>query len=103
MFHDSKVNAVAARSPATGDFSALTAIEACHLLCLESAVLSMRFLDNTQRLWHSAATNKDAKDVSRTMAAFVNATYRDISRNADAVLAIWRRFVSDAVLPADSF
>jgi hypothetical protein len=33
------------------------------------------------------------------MAAFVNASYRDISQNAEAVLGIWRRFVHDALSP----
>jgi hypothetical protein len=81
---------VASRSPAIGDSSAVAGVEAFRLLCFESAVLSMKLLYNTQKLWLSAATNKDAKDVSRTMAAFVNATYRDISQSADAVLANWR-------------
>jgi hypothetical protein len=104
MFHDIKeIKTVASRSLAIGGSSAVDGVEAFRLLCLESAVLSMRLLDNTQRLWLGAATNKDAKDVSRAMAAFLNATYRDVSRNGDAVLAIWRGFVRDAVSPSDSF
>jgi hypothetical protein len=103
VFHNSKeMNANASKSPAIGVSSAIAAIDAFGSLCLEHAVLSKRLFDNTQKLWLSAATHKDAKDASRTMAAFVNASYRDISQNADAVLGIWRRFVRDALPPPDS-
>ncbi len=103
MFHDSEeMKAIATKPPAIGKSSAVAAIQAFRSLCLESAVLSKRLFDNTQKLWLSAATNKDAKDVGRTMAAFVNASYRDISQNAEAVLGIWRRFVRDAIPQPDS-
>ena len=45
----------------------------------------------------SAATNKDARDVSRTMSAFLNASYRDVGENAEAVSRIWRRYSRETV------
>ncbi len=58
----------------------------------ESLFLWDRMLDNTQHVLSRAATNKDAKDVSRAMSAFINASYRDVSQNAEAVSRIWRRY-----------
>jgi hypothetical protein len=63
----------------------------------ESLILWDRMLDNTQRMMFSAATNKDAKDVGRTMSAFLNASYRDVGQNAEAVSRIWRRYSREAV------
>ena len=54
-------------------------------------------LGNTQKMWLSAATHKDAKDVARATSAFVNASYRDIAENAVAVASIWRRFIHEAL------
>jgi hypothetical protein len=62
-----------------------------------SLILLDRMLDNTQHMLFSAATNKDAKDVSRTMSAFLNASYRDVAQNAVAVSSIWLRYSHDAV------
>ena len=62
---------------------------------------------NTQDMLVSAATNKDAKDV-RTMSAFLNASYRDVGVNAEAVSRIWRRYSREMVariattLPAEA-
>ena len=100
MFHDSKeLNAIAPRRPAIGGNSAAAAIDAVFSVGVESMVLSGKLFDNTQKLCRSTVTHKDAKDASRTMAAFVNTSYRDISQNAEAVLGIWRRFVRDAFSP----
>lgn len=63
----------------------------------ESHLLWDRILDNTQHMLFSAATNKDAKDVARTMSAFLNASYRDVAQNAEAVSRIWRRYSHEAV------
>jgi hypothetical protein len=63
----------------------------------ESLVLWDRMLDNTQRMLFSAATHKDANDVSRTMSTFVNASYQDVIENAEAISRIWRRYSRDAV------
>ena len=101
MFHDSKeLNAIAPRRPAIGGNSAAAAIDAFFSVSIKSMVLSRKLFDNAQKLCRSAVTHKDAKDASRTMAVFVNTSYRDISQNAEAVLGIWRRFVRDAVLSA---
>lgn len=63
----------------------------------ESLILWDRMLDNTQHMLFSAAVLKDAKDVSRTMSTFVNASYRDVVENAEAISRIWRRYSRDAV------
>jgi hypothetical protein len=63
----------------------------------ESLILWDRMLDNTTRMLFSAATHKDAKDVSRTMSTFANASYRDVVENAEAISRIWRRYSRDAV------
>ena len=65
---------------------------------IESAVLSKKLLDNAQKMWLSSVTHKDAEDASRAMAAFVNASCRDMSENAEAIVRIWRRFVGEAFL-----
>ncbi len=103
MFHDSKeMKAIAPSRPAIGENSAAVAIDAFFSIGVESMVLSRKLLDNTQKLCLSALTHKDAKDVGRTMAAFVNASYRDISQNAEAVRGIWQRFVRDVLSPPGS-
>ncbi len=63
----------------------------------ESLILWDRMLDNTQHMLFSAATHKDANDVSRTVSTFVNASYRDVVENAEAISRIWRRYSRDAV------
>ncbi len=63
----------------------------------ESLILWDRMLDNTQHMLFSTATNKDAHDVSRTMSAFLDASYRDVVLNAEAVSRIWRRYSREAV------
>ncbi|HME86590.1 MAG TPA: hypothetical protein VKG91_19105 [Roseiarcus sp.] len=63
----------------------------------ESHILWDRMFDNTQDMLFSAATNQDANDVSRTMSAFVNASYREMAGNAEAVSRIWRRYFRETV------
>ncbi len=63
----------------------------------ESLILWDRMLDNTQHLLSRAATNKDAKDVSQSMSAFLNASYRDAGQNAEAISRIWRRYSREVV------
>ncbi len=63
----------------------------------ESLILWDRMLDNTQHLLSRAATNKDARDVSQSMSAFLNASYRDAGQNAEAVSRIWRRYSREVV------
>ena len=63
----------------------------------KSLILWDRMLDNTQHALSRAASNKDAKDVSRTMSAFLNASYRDVGQNAEAVSSIWRRYSREVV------
>jgi hypothetical protein len=102
MFHDSrKLKALSGRRPAVGEASAVAAFEAFSSVGVQSALLSRRLLDNTRKYWLGAAGHKDAKDVSRATAAFVNASYRDISQNAEALFEVWRRFLSSARLSAD--
>jgi hypothetical protein len=47
-------------------------------------------------LWLSAATYEDAKNASGRTAEIVNASYRDVSENAEAMVRIWRRFIREA-------
>ena len=63
----------------------------------ESLILWDRMLDNTQHVLSRAATNKNAKDASQTMSAFLNASYRDVGQNAEAVSRIWRRYSREVV------
>jgi hypothetical protein len=85
------------------------AIAAVHALCdagVESLILWERMFHTTQGMLVSAATNKE--DVSRTMLAFLNASYRDVGENAEAVSRIWRRYSRETVariattLPAEA-
>lgn len=94
MFHNrEQLKAIASTRSAIGAFPAAAAIEAFVDVGVESASLARKLFDNTQKFCLDAATHKDAKDASRTMAAFVNASYRDIAQNAEAVLGIWGRFI----------
>ncbi len=100
MIHDSReLKEIASRPPAIGNSSADAAIVAFYDIGVESVVLSKKLFDNTQKMLFSAATHKDAKDVGRTMSAFVNSSYRDVAGNAEAVLEIWRRYFRDALGP----
>jgi hypothetical protein len=100
MFHNREdLKAIASSRLTNGDSPAPGAVEAFLSIGLESAALARKLFDNTQKLCLSAATHKDAKDATRAMATFVNASYRDISQNAEAVLGIWSRFVRDTFSP----
>jgi hypothetical protein len=102
MFHNrGDLKAIASSRLTNGD-SPGAAVEAFLSIGLESAALAQKLFANTQKLCFSAATHKDAKDATRTMAAFVNASYRDISQNAEAVLGIWTRFVREVFSPPGS-
>ena len=97
MFHEvGALRAIGSKRPAAGQSQAVAAVEAVCSIGVESALLSKRLFDNTQKLCRSAAMHKDAKDVSRTVGAFVNASYRDIAQNTEAVFAIWGRFLHSA-------
>ncbi len=97
MFHDVReLRAIGSQRPAAGPSHAVAAVEAFCSIGVELALLSKRLFDHTQKLCRSAAMHKDAKDVSRTMGAFVNESYRDIAQNAEAVLGIWARFLHGA-------
>ena len=98
MIHNSRdLKEIASRRPAIPKLSAIAAVDAFCDIGVELVILSKKLFDNTQKMVMSAATHKDAKDVGRTMSAFVNSSYRDIADNADAVLEIWRRFFHDAL------
>ncbi len=103
MIYDSReLKEIASRPPAIGNSSATAAIVAFYDIGVEFVVLSKKLFDNTQKMLFSAATHKDAKDVGRTMSAFVNSSYRDVAGNAEAVLEIWRRYFRDALGPDGS-
>ena len=94
MMHDREVNRMTAGEPST-----VAAINALRDIGVESVILSRKLFDNTQKMLLSAPAHKDAKDVSRTMFAFVNSSIRDISQNVEAVCGIWNRFFHDASAP----
>ncbi len=101
MFHNpEELKAIASGRRVIGKSPAAAAVEALFSIGVESASLARKLFDNTQKLCLDAATHKDAKDASRTMAAFVNASYRDISQNAEAVLGIWSRCVRKGLSPS---
>ena len=94
MFHDSRdAKAIASGRPAIGGSSLLAAIKAYCRIGVESAIVSQRLIENTGKLWLSAATYEGA---SRATAEIVNASYRDVSENAEAMVRIWRRFIREA-------
>jgi hypothetical protein len=76
--------------------SAIATAHALRDVAIETAELSRKLFDNSQRLLIGAATNKDAKDVCRTMSAFLNASYRDLDENAESISRIWRRYFREA-------
>jgi hypothetical protein len=97
MFHDSReLRTILPTRPTIIESSTRAAVGAYFNIGVESAVLSTKLLGNTQKIWLSAATHKDAKDVAQATSAFVNASYRDIAENAVAVARIWSRFTSEA-------
>ncbi len=95
MFHDREMQAIATRIRPVAEISVLAAVDALCKVGVESAALTGKLIDNTHKLCLGAQAHKDAKDASRTMAAFVNASYRDLSQNAEAVFDIWTRFVCE--------
>jgi hypothetical protein len=84
----------------TSRTSAIAASNAFRDAAIESIVLTGKLFDNTHTMWRSAATNKDAKDVSRTLSAYLNASYRDLAENAETVSRIWRRYFRQAAADA---
>ena len=82
--------------------SAIAAAHALRDVGIETAELTRKMFDNSQKLILGAATNKDAKDVCRTMSAFLNAAYRDLDQNAETVSRIWRRYFRDTAARAAS-
>ena len=83
----------------------LLAIATAHALRdvgIETAELSKKMIDNSHKLILGASTNKDAKDVCRTMSAFLHAAYRDLDENAENVSRIWRRYFREATARAAS-
>ena len=98
MFHDSReLRTILSTRPTIIESSTCAAVGAYFNIGVESTALSKKLLGNTQKMWLSAATHKDAKDVARATSAFVNASYRDIAENAVAVANIWRRFIHEAL------
>jgi len=83
----------------------LLAIATAHALRdvgIETAELSKKMFDNSQKLILGASTNRDAIDVCRTMSAFLQAAYRDLDENAENVSRIWRRYFRQAAARAAS-
>jgi len=99
MSHDSReLRIILPTRPAIIESFTYAAVGAYFDIGVESAALSKKLLGNTQKMWLSAATHKDAKDVARATSAFVNASYRDIAENAVAVARIWSRFIREALI-----
>jgi|SRR5271165_1364451 len=77
-------------------------------IIVKATANALRDVGNESLILFSAATNKDASDVCRTMSAFLNASYRDMGENAEAVSRIWRRYTRETVariattLPAET-
>jgi len=80
--------------------SAIATARALRDVGIETAELSRKLFDNSHRLFMGASTNKDAKDVCRTMSAFLNASYRDLDENAESVSRIWRHYFREAAARA---
>jgi hypothetical protein len=96
MFHDNQeLRTILSTRPTIIELSTCAAVRAYFNIGVESAALSKKLLGNTQKIWFSAATHKDAKDVARATSAFVNASYRDIAENAVTVARIWSRFIRE--------
>ncbi len=98
MFHDSReLRTILSTRRTIIESSTCAAVEAYFNIGVETAALVETLLGNTQKIWLSAATHKDAKDVARATSAFVNASYRDIAESADAIARVWRRFIREAL------
>ncbi|MGO9423277.1 hypothetical protein [Roseiarcus sp.] len=98
MIHDKKfLREIARGRPGPSELSAVTTVRALCDVGIETVVLSQKLFDNTHKMLLSAATNKDAKDVSRTMSAFFFSSYRDLDENVESVSRIWRRYFREAV------
>ena len=69
-----------------------------HEVGIETLKLTTKLVHSTHKMLLSAATNKDARDVRRTMSAYMNATYRDVNENAEAVSRIWWKYMCETVL-----
>jgi N-glycosylase/DNA lyase len=80
-----------------GERSAIVTANAFRDVGIETVTVSKKLFDNTQKMLFSASTNKDAKDVSRTMSAFFFSSYRDLDENVESVSRIWRRYFREAV------
>ena len=76
---------------------AIAAVHALRDAGVELSPCGERMFHSALSMLISAATNKDAKDVSRTMSAFHTATYRDMGENVEAVSRIWRRYSRETV------
>ncbi len=76
---------------------AIGAVHALRDAGVESVILWERMFHSTLSMLISAVTNKDAKDISRTMSAFHNTTYQDMGENVEAVSRIWRRYSRETV------
>ena len=92
MIHDKSLFEPPKGLPGVGDVSAVATVHALRDVGIETVNLSKKLFDNTHKALVGAAGNKDAKDVSRTMSAFVWSSYRDLGENAEAVSRIWRRY-----------
>jgi hypothetical protein len=99
MFHDSwEMRTILPMRPTIIESSTCAAVGAYFNIGVESAALSKKLLGNTQKIWLSTATHKDAKDVARATSAFVYTSYRDIAENAVAVARIWSQFIREALI-----
>ena len=103
MIHDTKPFQSAAQARlAPSERSALATAHALRDVGIEGVNLSKKLFDNTHKMLFSAATNKDAKDVSRTMSAYIWSSYRDLGENAELVSRIWRRYLRAAAKSASA-
>jgi hypothetical protein len=97
MFHDR--NSVRASASNLSDPGLNPALEAAQALCdlgVEQANLSKKLCDNTRAMLLSAAADKDAGEVGRTLSVFVDCVARDLSENAETMSRIWRRYLREA-------
>ncbi len=98
MLHDSRqLTEIVSDCVGYDRFLAIATSNALREVGIQSLILWETMFYNTQNMLFSAATDKDAGDVCRTMSAYLEASHRDMGENAEALSRIWRRYCRDVV------
>jgi N-glycosylase/DNA lyase len=99
MIHYSSQSSQFRSNPAFSDRRlAIETAETFREIGIETVKLTTKLVHNTHKMMLSAATNKDVRDVCRTLSAYMDVTYRDVSENAEAITRIWWKYMRETVV-----